>query len=118
MTAPVTRPAAHEAQPGRLWWLPARGRGNGLNDQAWAPVLEISEQIVPQVLSALRDYGVPAYAALARPPRGQLRDRARRPQSWRLWVGTSAYGRAETALLAVMPQLVRQAARHADRAWR
>lgn len=118
MTAPVTRPAAQEAQPGRLWWLSARGHGNGLDDQAWAPVLEISEQIVPQVLSALREYGVPAHAAPSRPPGGRLRDRARGPQSWRLWVGASAYGRAEAALLVVMPQLARQAAGHADRAWR
>ena len=50
-------------RPGRLWWLPAGGFGNGLDDAAWAPVLEISEQIVPDVLRALANAGVPGYAA-------------------------------------------------------
>jgi hypothetical protein len=118
MMAPVSRPAVHAGQRGRLWWLPADGHGNGLDDQAWAPVLEITEQVVPQVLSILRDAGVPAYAAPARRPGARLRDPAQAAEGWRLWVGASAHGRAEDALVAVMPQLIRQAARHAGRAWR
>lgn len=118
MTASVSRPARQLSRSGRLWWLPAGGYGNGLNDQAWAPALEISEQVVPEVLSALRDVGVPAYAARVRPPRGRLRGRGRSADSCQLWVGASAYGRAEAALLAVMPRLAREAARHADSAWR
>jgi hypothetical protein len=118
MTASVSRPVVAAARRGRLWWLPASGRGNGLDDQAWAPVLEISEQVVPQVLSVLRDAGVPAYAAPARLPGARLRDRTRAPEAWRLWVGASAYGRAEDALVAVMPWLARQAARQAGGAWR
>jgi hypothetical protein len=118
MTVSVSRPVVAAAQRGRLWWLPADGRGNGLDDQAWAPVLEISEQVVPQLLSVLRDAGVPAYAAPARPPGARLRDRTPAPQAWRLWVGASTYGRAEGTLVAVMPRLARRAARHADSAWR
>ena len=63
MTAPVSRPAARLGRFGRLWWLPAGGYGNGLDDQAWAPALQVSGQVVPQLLSALREAAVPAYAA-------------------------------------------------------
>ena len=35
-----------------------------------------------------------------------------------LWVGASAHGRAEMTLVRVMPYLTREAARHADGAWR
>jgi hypothetical protein len=115
MTASVSR-TAH--QRSRLWWLPAGGYGNGLDDQAWAPTLQISEQIVPQVLDALRDAAVPAYAARVRPPLRKPRDRFRQPDSYQLCVGASAYSRAETALLVVMPRLAREAARRSDSAWR
>jgi hypothetical protein len=118
MTASVARPAQQTTRPGRLWWLPVGGYGNGLDDGAWAPVLEVSQRIVPLLLLALRDAGVPAYAAPARPATARLRDATRRPESWQLWVGASAYGEAETALMAVMPNLAREAARHADSAWR
>jgi hypothetical protein len=118
MSAPVSRPAVQAIQPGLLWWLPAGGRGNGLDDQAWVPVLEISEQIVPLVLRVLRKADVPAYAAPARLPGARLRDRARAPEGWRLWVGASGYGRAGDALVAAMPRLARRATRHAGRAWR
>jgi hypothetical protein len=118
MTAPVSRPAARTARSGRLGWLPPGGYGNGLDDATWAPVLEISEQVVADVLGALASAGVPGYAAQVRPPGGRLRDRSPRPDTWRLWVGASAYGTAEAVLLAVMPRLAREAARHTDRAWR
>jgi len=67
MTAPISRPAEQSARPGRLWWLPAGGSGNGLDDVAWAPVLEISERIVPDVLRALADAGVPGQRRSAWP---------------------------------------------------
>ncbi len=118
MAAPVSRPAEHARQFGRLWWLPAGGYGNGLDDDSWAPVLEVSEQVVQRVLSLLRDAGVPAYAAPARPVAGRLRDRSGQPASYQLWVGASAYGRAEAALVAAMPSVVREAAGHGDSAWR
>jgi len=118
MTAPISRPAEQSTRPGRLWWLPAGGSGNGLDDAAWAPVLEISEQIVPDVLRALADAGVPGYAAPAHPPGHRLRDRSPQPETYWLWVGASAHGRAEEVLIAVMPRLAREAARRADSAWR
>lgn len=105
MTAPVSRPVERPAGPGRLWWLPAGGQGNGLDDAAWAPVLEISEQIVPGVLRALADAGVPGYAAPAHSHGYRLRDRSQQPEAYRLWVGASAHGRAEDVLVAVMPRL-------------
>jgi hypothetical protein len=118
MAARVSRPAEQTGQRGRLWWLPAGGCGNGLDDEAWAPVLEISEKAVSAVLSALGQVGVPAYAAPARSGASRLRDHTRQPAGYQLWVGASAYGRAEITLVRVMPSLTREAARHADRAWR
>jgi hypothetical protein len=118
MSAPISRPAGHSVHPGRLWWLPSGGYGNGLDDTAWAPVLEISEHIVRDVLSALADAGVPGYAAPAQSLGYRLRDRSRRQETYRLWVGASAHGRAEEVLVAVMPRLAREAARRAGSAWR
>ena len=118
MTAPISRPAGQFASHGRLWWLPVGGDGNGLDDAAWAPVLEISRDVVPDVLAALADAGVPGYAAPAHPPGYRLRDRSRRPETYRLWVGASGHGRAEDVLVAVMPRLAREAAQRADSAWR
>jgi len=118
MTASVSRPAVQLSRSGRLWWLPPGGYGNRLDDQAWAPALQISEQIVPQVLDALRDAGVPAYAARVRAPLRRPQDRGAQPDSYQLWVGASAYSRAESVLLAVMPRLAREAARRRDSAWR
>jgi len=118
MAVPVSRPAQNGRPPGRLWWLPAGGHGNGLDDGSWAPVLEVSEQVVPHVLDVLRDAGVPAYAAPACPASDTLRDRSGRPAGYKLWVGASAYGRAEATLVVAMPSLVREAAGSADSAWR
>jgi hypothetical protein len=118
MAGAVTRPAEHARQFGRLWWLPSGGYGNELDDDSWAPALEVSEQVVPRVLSLLRVAGVPAYAAPARPAAGRLRDRSGQPAGYQLWVGASACGRAEATLLAAMPSVAREAADHADSAWR
>ncbi len=118
MSASVSRPLPQAGGPGRLWWLPPGGYGNGLDDEAWAPVLEVSQRIVPELLARLREAGVPAYAAPARSAAARLRDHSGQPESYRLWVGASAYGSAEAALVAVMPHLARVAARQADSAWR
>ena len=118
MVSAASKPLRYTGQGGRLWWLPAGGRGNGLDADSWAPVLEISDEVVPRVLAALRDAGVPAYAAPARPAAARLRDRSGQPVGCQLWVGASAYARAETALVTMMPSLVREAAEHADAAWR
>ncbi len=118
MNAPVSRPAEQHGQRGRLWWLPSGGYGNGLDDDAWAPVLEISERVAPALLRVLGQAGVPAYAAPARSAASRLRGRSRRPEGYQLWVGASVYGQAEAILVAVMPGLTKDAARHADSAWR
>ena len=118
MTASVSRPAERTGRWGRLWWLPAGGYGNGLDDDAWVPVLEVSERVVPTILSVLGEAGVPAYAAPARSGASRLKDRTRRSAGYQLWVGANAYGRAELTLVRVMPYLAREAARHADSAWR
>lgn len=117
MAAPVSRPVRYGAVS-RLWWLPAGGLGNGLDDDSWIPILEISERIVPQVLSSLRLARVPAYAAPTHPAAVALRAGSAVPPGYQLWVGGSAYGEAESALLAVMPSLANEAARQADTAWR
>jgi hypothetical protein len=118
MTAPMSRPAEQAARPGRLWWLPSGGYGNGLDDDAWAPILEISEHVIPAVLRTLGEAGVPAYAAPARTGATRLRDRTRRPEGYQLWVGARFYGRAELTLVQAMPELAREAAVRADSAWR
>jgi hypothetical protein len=118
MAASVSRPAEQIGRRGRLWWLPSGGQGNGLDDDAWAPVLEVSERVVPAVLRVLGEAGVPGYAAPARPATRRLRDHTRRPEGYQVWVGASAYGEAEMTLVRVMPYLTREAARHADSAWR
>jgi hypothetical protein len=118
VTPAVSKSLEFSSPAGRLWWLPAGGQGNGLDDRAWAPVLEISEQSVPRLLGALRDAAVPAYAAPAGRTARWLRDGSGLPAAWQLWVGASAYGRAEAALVAVMPSIMREAAGRHDRAWR
>jgi len=103
---------------GRLCWLPAGGFGNGLDDDAWAPVLEISETAVPSVLAALGSASVPAYAAPGGSAGPRCSGRPLEPGSCQLWVGASAYGRAEAVLLAVMPHLAQELDSRGDRAWR
>ncbi len=95
-------------QLSRRYWLPDNGYGNGLDDRAWAPILDVDARIVAPLLEALRVAGVPAYAA---PPRLTAR-RFNMPDdawpSYRLWVGSSAHGTAEDTLVAVLPRLLRE----------
>jgi len=118
MTASVSRPAGQPTRLGRLWRLPAGGYGNGLDDQARAPTLRVSEQVVPQVLDGPRAAGASAYAACMRPTLPGPRDHVRKPGSYQLWAGASAYSRAGATLLAAMPRLAREAAQGCDGAWR
>lgn len=118
MAAPSSQPLSER---GRVWWLPPHGRGNGLDDGAWAPVLEVDEHVVEPLLLAFLSASVPAYAAptgaagllAAARHGGEGRcgeGRARRG-GWsrhRVWVGASAHGRAEQVLIAVMPELVKR----------
>lgn len=106
MSASAPLPVSHPDQFGRLWWLPTVGRGNGLDDAAWAPIADVDAALVDSLFRAFRVAGVPAYAA---PLRTSARPRRRRAltQSGRLrvWVGTSAYGRAEEVLLVTLASL-------------
>jgi hypothetical protein len=112
MPGSISRPV-DARKLGRLYWLPPGGQGNGLDDDAWALLVEVTGEMVQPVLTALRDARVPGYAAAAGP--GQSR-RARRPGRkpaplYRVWVGTSAYGRAQDTLIALLPSLTGPAAR-------
>ena len=109
MAASISRPAPRAGGLPRLWWLPRGGHGNGLDDTAWAPFLDVPPDVAAEVLAAFAAAGVPAYAAPA--PAGWYRRTSRRaglPVS-RVWVGTSAYGRAEDALMTVLPPLLPRA---------
>jgi hypothetical protein len=108
MTAPISRPTWHLGPASRRYWLPDNGYGNGLDDHAWAPILDVDARIVAPLLEALRAAGVPAYAA---PERLTALRRIRPDDMWpayRLWVGTSAHGTAEDTLMAVLPRLLRE----------
>ncbi len=107
MPASISRPMLQPERFGRLWWLPSGGLGNGIDDQAWAPILDTAADLVTPLLAALRAARVPAYAAdlPAAPSRRMGRDHA--APRCRIWVGTSAHGRAEETLLAVLPSLTR-----------
>lgn len=67
MSAPVSVPARQTERRGRLWWLPSDGCGNGLDDDAWAPVLEVSHQTVPALLEILREGEAEAVLLAAMP---------------------------------------------------
>lgn len=111
MPASAARPADRAQQRWRLWWLPSHGTGNGLSDTGWAPVADIDSAIVAALLGELRAAGVPAHAALV--TRRPALPRSRLPASseqCRLWVGTSAYSRAEDILRIRLPVLRRHPA--------
>lgn len=99
MPASISRPVAQPRRFGMLWWLPSGGISNGIDDDAWAPILDVTADLVEPLLAVLREAGVPGYAA-RRPGAGP---------GFRLWVGSSAHGRAEEALM-------KRLSRHGQRA--
>jgi hypothetical protein len=111
MSASASRPLHQPERFGRLWWLPSRGTGNGLSDAGWAPVADIDARIVTPLLAELRAAGVPAHAAPVTGRRGRSRPRreASAAPLCRLWVGTSAYGRAEEVLRTRLAALTERA---------
>lgn len=92
MSASVSRPVTQPQRFGRLWWLPSGGISNGIDDDAWAPILDVTAGEVTLLLAALRAAGVPAYAAHSRATEA----------SYRLWVGSSGHARAEETLIRVL----------------
>jgi len=109
MPASDSRPAAQPGRLGRLWWLPSGGIGNGLDDDAWAPILEVTGDQVAPLLAALGEAGVPAYAAPAAKRLGAAA--ANRPRDYQLWVGSSAHGRAEETLIKALRRVPGRAGR-------
>jgi hypothetical protein len=111
MAASAQRSVDNPQSFGRLWWLPSRGRGNGLDDASWAPIADVDASIVTPLLAELGAAGVPAHAAPVpvRPSQLLRRQPAGRPR-YRLWVGTSAYSQAEDLLRVRLPVLCRSTA--------
>jgi len=103
--------AGNSANPSRDWLWPLsdlwqwlfRQRSNGLPDDTWVPVLFVDSRIVSALLAELRRAGSPAYCARFR--RGW--HTPSEPSMWCVWVGRSAYRRAEERLAAAVPRLVR-----------
>ncbi|HTX80860.1 MAG TPA: hypothetical protein VME44_01680 [Streptosporangiaceae bacterium] len=111
MAASAHRSVDNAENFGRLWWLPSRGRGNGLSDAGWAPIADVDAFIVAPLLTELRIAGVPAHVApVPVPPSQLLRSQAAGRARYRLWVGTSAYSRAEDLLRVRIPELSRATA--------
>lgn len=93
---------------GRPFWLPPGGWGNGLDDDSWAAVLDVtSEYIATLLLLSLQEAGVPAYAAALKRP---LSSRRRAGESWsprvRIWVGAAHHGAGEVTILRLLPGLI------------
>ncbi|WP_137121245.1 hypothetical protein [Segeticoccus rhizosphaerae] len=104
MSSSQERPVADLSARDRLWWLPADGFGNGLDCDAWAPILEVDSRMTSPVLNALREAGVPAYACPTTPPAHRAAN-CEVPPTDRLWVGSHRYARAEDTLRRVIPTL-------------
>jgi len=104
MTGSVSRPS-HQQQFGRLWWLPWGGEGNGLDDVGWAPIAVVEAALARPLLAALGEAGVPGYAAPSAPRTRAARRAAGARRDWQIYVGTSAYSRAEETVLAMVPAL-------------
>lgn len=109
MSASVSRPVAQPQRFGSLWWLPSGGISNGIGDDAWAPILDVSGDLVTPLLAALREAGVPGYAAAVTWRDAPRHGAAKEPRC-RLWVGSSAHGRAEETLIKALGRLRRTAA--------
>ncbi|MDN5765144.1 MAG: hypothetical protein L0H96_03250 [Humibacillus sp.] len=95
---------------GMPFWLPPGGRGNGLTDHAWAQLLDVrSEVAADEILLELNHAGVPGYAArVHQPPQQALRHSKTEAVRLRIWVGCSAYGRAEITIMRILPNLVKR----------
>lgn len=96
----------------RLWWLPAGGIGNGLDDASWVSVVDLDgEEAARQVLSKMSAAAVPAYAAS--PSRLEsIRSQPGRPADIRvpvrIWVGANRFGAARNVLLEMLPRLIEE----------
>jgi hypothetical protein len=89
--------AENELQFGRAYWLPPFGEGNGLEALFWAPVAELPEERVATVLAALREAGIPAWAARARRDRPVGSPAADRSHD--LWVASIQVDEAQDVVM-------------------
>lgn len=76
----------------RLWWLPRRGVGNGLDAAGWAPILDVDGDRAGELLALLAEHGVAAFAGPIAPGPGAA-------TTARLWVGTERWSMAEDLLM-------------------
>jgi len=111
MSTSISRPVPQPERFGQLWWLPSGGLGNGIDDRAWAPILDVGADLVAPLLAALRIARVPAYAANVPATPSWRAARGHAAPRCRIWVGTSAHGRAEETLVAVLPSMTGSASR-------
>jgi hypothetical protein len=79
-----------------MFWLPARGRDNGVPAENWVMIAELEADDVVPILEMLTDADVGGYVA---PPCGE---RARASGCHLLYVDTMRYHRAEDALMHFM----------------
>lgn len=93
---------SHEILP---FWLPYGGIGNGWGCESWTPIVDVNGGgAAIALLQAFRAAHVPAYSASLRSA-GRMRAEHVR---YRLWVGSTAYSRAESTLLHVLPRIQRE----------
>src|SRR4051812_26120030 len=79
-----------------MFWLPARGRDNGVPAENWVMVAELEADDVVPILEMLTDADVGGYVA---PPCGE---KARASGCHLLYVDTMRYHRAEDVLMVFM----------------
>ncbi len=95
----MTAAASSPLQPGRwrhlLTDVPSAARHNGLDGDAYVPLLDLAPALTEGMLLALRRAGIAAYAAPT--PR---RRPGRRPTTDRVWVVVWGRGRAEDVVRA------------------
>jgi len=75
---------------GRLYWLPSPGIGNGLDAETWAAIADVVEARL--LLGALREAGIPGYAARL----GWQGPKA--PSRFRIYVDTWAWSRSQDVI--------------------
>lgn len=105
----VSREAEHLEGLGswRPYWLPPDGSGNGLSASFWAQIAEIPRHSVPGLLVALREQGIPAWAAAVTRV-GHHADAEADDATYRLWVATGALNQAEEQLMRVLNDAAQQ----------
>lgn len=106
MSAPDERVSARSPMRERMWWLPRRGIGNGLDAAGWAPILDVDPARVGELLEALGGCGIAAFAGAADPGSSTPSSGA-----MTLWVATERWSAAEDLLMERLRGPARREAR-------